>query len=98
MYVWRCTSYVGSWTVYVVLRQQAYGCNHLISQRSKTFDGKLEPLGACLVHRFPSHGSGHDVAHSLAQRFKGNGSPGVNVVLDTTVQMESRRRDLVTSA
>jgi hypothetical protein len=98
MYVKRCTAYVQLWTVYVVLRQQAYGCNNLISKRSKAFDGKLEPLGACLVHRFPSHGSGHDVTHSLAQRFKGNGSSGVNVVLDVAIQMESRRRDLVTSA
>jgi hypothetical protein len=98
MYVWRCTAYVGLWTVYVVLRQQAYGGNNLVSKRSKAFDGKLEPLGACLVHRFPSHGSGHDVAHSLAKRLESNGSSGVNVVLDTTVQMESRCRDLVTSA
>jgi hypothetical protein len=98
MYVWRCTAYVGLWTVYVVLRQQANGCNNLISKRSKALDGKLEPLGARLVHRFPSHGSGHDVAHSLAQRLESNGSSGMDMVLDVAVQMESRRRDLVTSA
>jgi hypothetical protein len=87
-----------TWNVYVVLCQQAYGCNNLIGQRSKAFDGKLEPLCARLVHGFPPHGSGHDAAHSLAQCFESDSSSGVNVVLDTAVQMESRRRDLVTSA
>jgi len=73
--------------IYVILSHQTYGSGDLIGQRSKTSHGELEPFCACLVHRFPFHGGGHDAAHPLTQRLESKGSSGVNMIPDVAVEM-----------